>query len=178
MTEHKHYGIRGSETSTIFGDGIVDTEMYGNKIKIKSTNGDIDIVSPKDVNVSAITNAITCKDFKVDANNGASIKAKNTVVISSDGTANIYADKKLEIISNTDTIRIEASKDVGIKSVNGNAAINAKNNVSITSGNNIDLNCTNLNLKPSSRCTLSSAMYGTSLPGSGVQGQVFFKLIS
>lgn len=102
------------------------------------------------------------------------ITANNKFYSDSMVGSNLWSKQYIHIEAGSDTTNHGSDNGVGIEIVskNGPAVINANNNpVNITAGTYVNLNGT-------SGITINNSSYGTSLPSSGVEGRMFFKLIS
>lgn len=191
ITEHKHYAVRGQVDLTTFGDSSVDTKALGKNIYVIS-NGYYNLDADNNININT-KGSIEIKSAwisKINAGSDFEVNALN-------GTGKVSSTKQLDIISSTDKVKINGKTAVEITtegtatitsdgnasviSNNGTLSLTGKNKVSLASSNaDVDINSVGglLNLKAKSGITVNTSSYGTSLPSTGSEGRVYFKLIS
>lgn len=112
------------------------------------------------------------------------ITASNKFFADSTAGSNLWSKEYIHIESGSNTANHErTNRDNGIEIVSkkGNIFINTEvNEINIHSNNNsINLEAGEyVNINSGNGITINNVSYGTSLPGSGVEGEIFFKLIS
>lgn len=106
--------------------------------------------------------------------NDIGIVANNKFFADSNAGSNLWSKQYIHIEAGSTSANHGSSNGTGIEiiSKNGPTLINSDSNaVNITAG-------TYINLNGGAGITINNSSYGTSLPSSGVEGRVFFKLIS
>lgn len=148
MTDHKHIGILGHKDYTQFGELETTSYVYGKNVNVVGYNNVL-IDSQK-------STAVRCEDGPIEIIAAKSLDMNSgiTMNIKSDSSINIRAGSEMHVLSTN------ASE---IKSFTKNVDINAKTYINLNAENGI---------------TVPESCYGTTLPSTGVEGQVFFKLIS
>lgn len=102
------------------------------------------------------------------------IVANNKFFADSNAGSNLWSKQYVRIEAGSSSANHNSDSGAGIEIVSKNGAALLKSEgyaINITAG-------TYLNLNSNSGITINNVSYGTSLPSSGVEGQVFFKLIS
>ena len=158
ITDHKHSAICGGKDFIEYGQLDINTVIFGNNMDIISndkmhlySDGGIDALTSKYVKIiSGTDNIDITNDIGID-------------IVSKNGTLDIVGDGyEVTIQSNNNNINVLSSDNIFISS---------DSNTNITTGEYINLNA-------GKGITISNVNYGTSLPLTGVEGRVFFKLIS
>ena len=192
ITEYKHYAVRGEDSLTIFGDASVGTKALGKNIYVIS-NGYYNLDADNNININTkgsieikstwISKINAGSDFEVNALNGTG-KVSSTGqldIISSNNKVKINGNTAVEITT-TGTASITSNGNCSVVSNNGELALTSKGKANLASSDgDVDINSVNalLNLKAKSGITVSTSVYGTSLPTTGgTEGRVYFKLIS
>lgn len=191
ITEHKHYAIRGIVDKTTFGDNSVNTEIVGKNIneisqgyyKVKASGAaTIDAGTTVEIKSGTTQTFNAGTSFEINAKNGTG-KLTSTGqidIISSAGKVKIDGNSAFEATTKG-TASITSDGNASVISNNGTLDLTAKGKVNLTSSTgSVDINSVAalLNLKAKTGITVSTSAYGTSLPGSGTEGQIYFKLIS
>ena len=110
------------------------------------------------------------------------IVSENKLYSDSYTGSNLWSKQYIRIEAGSTTANHNSDSGKGIEIVSKNGAlllngdgyatnVRSTNEVNITAG-------THLNLHSNSGITINNVSYGTSLPASGTEGQIFFKLIS
>lgn len=101
------------------------------------------------------------------------IDSSNKLTAGSKTGSNLWSNEYIRIESGVVAPDANDGNGIKIASSNGNISIitNNSDSINIDSGNY-------LNLKSKNGITVNNVSYGTTLPTSGVEGQIFFKLIS
>lgn len=168
ITEFKYPAISGEFEAITYSSDKVTTTVLGKGVNVKSTVG-ITAEANNDISVTSKTGSIT-----ITSNKGVTVRpGANGYFLISDQTNAVVS-----INSVKGEITLECHKN-NIDDSHNRINIAENDIVVHTESGNVKLEANEyIEINPKKGTTLASNMYGNQLPSSGIQGQLFFKLIA
>jgi uncharacterized protein (DUF2345 family) len=149
----------------------------GNKATLQSEKGGVDILAAGYIDLSTSAGAINI------ATTDTSSTTRNITINSGNGAVNIIGKTGANITASSGSVGITASASISATANNGALSLIAdgSGNETILKSTYYDVSIDAgryINLTATSGIVVNSIAYGTSLPSSGINGRIFFKLIS